>query len=341
MQKIGAAIIGCGAIFPLHAEAVKKLDDAELRLVIDINPDKARDAALFYGCEAAADYKLLLQREDIQVVHICTPHYLHAEMAIELLAAGKHVLTEKPMAENSASAKAMLNAARNSKGQLGVTFQNRYNAASQMIYEYIRSGNLGELICMKGIVTWHRDRSYYSSAAWRGKWTTEGGGVLINQTIHTLDLLQWFGGEVTSVHGSVTADTLRDDIEVEDTAHACINFKSGARALFYGTNAYGTDSPVELEVVFEHGVLYQRRDSLYLWKDGKETQLCEPPRTASEGKSYWGASHSKLITDFYQHVREDRPFWINGEEGIKVLQLIAGLYDDTRSRRGLRYPPEG
>ncbi|MCJ8014687.1 Gfo/Idh/MocA family oxidoreductase [Paenibacillus sp. KQZ6P-2] len=339
MKNIGAAIIGCGSIFPLHAGAVMELENAELRIIIDTDLEKAQVAAQRYGCEAASDYRSLLGREDIQIVHVCTPHHEHAQMSIELLAAGKHVLTEKPMAENIASAIAMLEAARRSKAQLGITYQNRYNTASQMIHEYISSGHLGKLICMKGIVTWNRDPSYYGSAAWRGKWATEGGGLLINQTVHTLDLLQWFGGTVSSVKGSVTADVLGDTIEVEDTAHACIDFASGARALFYGTTAYGTDSPIDLEIVFEHGVLHQWRDTLYLWKDGQETKLYEPSQTQTEGKSYWGTSHGKLIADFYEHVQEDRPFWIDAEEGIKAMQLIADLYDYTRSHMGLRFPP--
>ncbi len=339
MSITGAAVIGCGAISPLHADAIMELGHAKLLIVIDTDLKKAQKTAERYGCEAAADYRMILERDDIQVVHLCTPHHLHAEMAVELLAAGKHVLTEKPMAENVDSAKAMLEAAKTSQAQLGVTFQNRYNAASQMIHDYIASDLLGKLVCMKGIVTWHRDQSYYGSAAWRGKWATEGGGVLINQTLHTLDLLQWFGGSIASVKGSVTADCLGDMIEVEDTAHACIDFTNGARALFYGTNAYRTDSPVELEIVFENGTLQQRRDTLYLWKDGKETRLCEPPAAPQGGKSYWGTSHQKLIADFYQHIEDSRPFWINAEEGMKALRLITDLYDDTRSRQGLRFPP--
>lgn len=339
MQKLGAAIIGCGAIHPLHAGSIAELEDAELRVVIDADPEKAQGAASRYGCEAATDYKVLLEREDIQIVHLCTPHHLHAEMALELFAAGKHVLTEKPIAENAAAAQAMIEAAKKNRRQLGVSFQNRYNDASRIIHEHIVSGELGRLVCMKGIVTWHRGRAYYESGAWRGKWSTEGGGMLINQAIHTLDLLQWFGGEITSVKGSVTCDTLEDAVEAEDSAHACIDFANGARALFYGTNGYRADSPVELEVVFEHGVLTQRRDSLYLWKDGRETLLSEPPRSNFGGKSYWGPSHRKLIADFYAHVREDRPFWIDGEEGIKALHLIEALYERTRSGQGLRFPP--
>ncbi|MGG6310854.1 Gfo/Idh/MocA family protein [Paenibacillus macerans] len=336
-EPIGAAIIGCGTIFPLHAGAVGKLEGVNLKVVVDSDLSKAEQAAAAYGCEAASDYLALLEREDIQVVHLCTPHHLHAEMAARLLQAGKHVLTEKPLAHNLQTAEALLQAAQHRRAQLGVVFQNRYNASSQKIRELIDGSSLGRLLCLKGIVTWQRDEEYYTSSPWRGRWATEGGGVLINQAIHTLDLLQWFGGEIVSVQGSVTADALGDTIEVEDTAHASLQFAGGARALFYATNAYLTNSPVELELVFERGTLYQRSECLYLSSDGRETRLCEPPATLDEsgqvsGKSYWGSSHRLLIADFYDHIRTGSPFWINGTEGIKSLRLISELYRSSRTR---------
>ncbi len=119
MQKLGAAIIGCGAIHPLHAGSIAELEDAELRVVIDADPEKAQGAASRYGCEAATDYKVLLEREDIQIVHLCTPHHLHAEMALELFAVSKHVLTEKPIAENAAAAQAMIDAAKKKPAPAG------------------------------------------------------------------------------------------------------------------------------------------------------------------------------------------------------------------------------
>ncbi|KWX69738.1 Gfo/Idh/MocA family protein [Paenibacillus jilunlii] len=326
MSTIGAAIIGCGAIAPLHANAIQSMEGARLVAVVDTDPVRADQAAHDYGCEAAADYRQLLGRTDIGIVHLCTPHHLHAPMAAEFLQAGHHVLTEKPMALDVPSARRMQEAASASKGQLGVVFQNRYNAPSIRIKETIDSGIMGQLICMKGIVTWHRSEDYYTESSWRGKWATEGGGVLINQTIHTLDLLQWFGGEIASVTGSVTTDVLNEVIEVEDTAHACIRFKNNVRGLFYGTNAYSVNSPVEMELIFEQGTLLLRRDCLYLWKDGQETLLSEPVSTAVEGKSYWGTSHKRLILDFYKHVREGRKFWIDASEGIKALEVIAGIY---------------
>ncbi|WP_379152665.1 Gfo/Idh/MocA family protein [Paenibacillus sp. sgz5001063] len=332
MSTIGAAIIGCGAIAPLHAKAILSLDGARLIAVADSDPEHAAQAALDYGCEAVTDYKQLIGRTDISIIHICTPHHLHASMAVEFLQAGHHVLTEKPMAMDVPSARRMQEAAAVSKGQLGIVFQNRYNEASIRIKEIIDSRILGQLLCMKGIVTWSRSEDYYTQSSWRGKWSTEGGGVLINQTIHTLDLLQWFGGEITSIKGSVTTDVLNEVIEVEDTAHACILFKDNIRGIFYGTNAYSVNSPVEMEVVFELGTLLLRRDCLYLWKDGQETLLCEPTSTAAEGKSYWGNSHKRLIHDFYRHISEGRKFWIDGNEGIKALKVIAGIYQSSESR---------
>ncbi|CAH1057512.1 Gfo/Idh/MocA family protein [Paenibacillus pseudetheri] len=330
MNKLGVAIIGCGAISPLHAKAISVIKDVNLLTVVDIDADKATRAGIEYACHATDDYMEILNDNRINVVHLCTPHYLHAEMAVELLRAGKHVLTEKPIAADLSSAKRMLEEAQESTGQLGVVFQNRYNDASIYMKKTIDSGALGKLLCMKGIVTWHRNESYYKDSNWRGRWSTEGGGVLINQTIHTLDLLQWYGGEIKSVKGSITTDVLDGVIEVEDTAHACIDFENNVRGLFYGTNTYLENSPVELELVFEEGTLNLRRDYLYLWKDGKESLVCEPIFRATEGKSYWGTGHKRLIEDFYDHIFSGRKFWLDGTEGIKALKLVKDIYSSSQ-----------
>lgn len=333
MNKLGVAIIGCGAIFPLHAKAISAIKDVNLLLVADIDADKATREGIEYACDATDDYREILNDNRIDVVHLCTPHHLHAEMAEELLRAGKHVLTEKPIAVDLPSAMRMLEAAQESSGQLGVVFQNRYNDASVYIKKTIDSGDLGKLLCMKGVVTWHRNESYYKDSNWRGRWSTEGGGVLINQTIHTLDLLQWYGGEIKSVKGSITTDVFDGVIEVEDTAHACIDFANNVRGLFYGTNTYLENSPVELELVFEEGTLNLRREHLYLWKDGKETLVCEPMFSPAEGKSYWGTGHKRLIEDFYDHIFSGSKFWLDGPEGIKALELVKRIYSSSQRNK--------
>lgn len=330
-EELGVAIIGCGAISPLHAKAITGIAGVKLLTVADTNIHKAAFMGEEYACQAIDDYRHILKDDRIDIVHLCTPHYLHASMAIELLRAGKHVLTEKPMAVDLPSAYRMIEAAQHSTGQLGVVFQNRYNEASIYIKKATQLETYGRLLCMKGVVTWHRNESYYRDSEWRGRWSTEGGGALINQTIHTLDLLQWFGGEVASVKGRISTDVLHGVIEVEDTAHACIEFNSKVRGLFYGTNTYLTNSPVELELVYEEGVLSLRRDHVYLWKDGRETLLCKPNNLTTKGKDYWGTGHQRLIEDFYSHIHNRQKFWLDGTEGIKVLELIAEIYRSSQS----------
>ncbi len=330
MKSLGTAIIGCGSISGVHLKAIAGLELAQLKAVVDVNESLAQKVAAEYGCDYYTDYKEMLKRDDIQVVHICTGHYLHAPMTVDALKAGKHVLTEKPMAENEASAQTMLDAAKESTDvQLGVIFQNRYNPSSKRMKQAVESGEFGKLLCMKGIVTWSRGPAYYETE-WKGKWATEGGGVLINQAIHTLDLLQWLGGDIASIKGSISNDSLKGVIEVEDSAHAFVQFKNDVKAVFYATNAYGKSTPIEVELIFENGVLSQRGDTLYLEQDGKQTVLAEPVKNDLGEKAYWGVSHQFQIRDFYEHILEGKHFWIDGPEGYKAFRLVMDIYESSR-----------
>lgn len=337
MKTLGTAVIGCGSISGVHLTALAKLELAELKAVVDVNESLAQKAAAEYGCAYYTDYHEMLKRDDIQVVHLCTGHYQHAPMAVDALKAGKHVLTEKPMAENKAAAQTMLQAAKeHPEVQLGVIFQNRYNPASVRMKTAVDNGEFGKLICMKGIVTWYRSAAYYETP-WKGKWATEGGGVLINQAIHTVDLLQWLGGDIASIKGSISTDALEGVIEVEDTAHAHIQFKNGVTAIFYATNAYLKNSPVEMELVFENGTLILRGDTLYLDHNGELTVLAEPVKNTLGAKSYWGMSHEHQIRDFYAHLLEDKPFWLDGPEGYKAFRLVMDIYESSRTGQRVVY----
>lgn len=337
MKPLGVAVIGCGAISSVHLKAVSANPSAQLLAVVDIDAALAEKTAQQYGSSFYTDHHEMLKRDDIDVVHICTGHYLHAPMAVDALRAGKHVLTEKPMAENKAAAQTMLDAAEaNPDVQLGVIFQNRYNPASIIMKKYAESEELGKLICMKGLVTWFRGAGYYATE-WKGKWATEGGGVLINQAIHTLDLLSWLGGEVASVKGTISTDSLESVIEVEDTAHAHLVFENGTTAIFYATNAYRTNSPVEVEMIFEKGKLYLRGDILVLEQNGTQTVLSEPVVNDLGEKSYWGVSHGAQIADFYDHIQAGKPFWLNGPEGYKAFRLVMDIYESSRTGKRIVY----
>ena len=196
-------------------------------------------------------------------MHICLPHYLHAPVAIEALSLGKNVLTEKPMAIMTADARAMIAAAEQSAGRLGVVFQNRYNPAVQQARSLIMSGEMGAFLGMKAQVAWNRTPPYYTESGWRGSKTTEGAGVLINQSIHTLDLLSYLGGPIEKVRASAFTGLLEGVIEVEDNAMAVAVYEGGQRAVIHATNNNVTDAPVEVDIYMEKGALKLFGPKLY------------------------------------------------------------------------------
>ena len=331
MAKIRTALIGCGGISKVHLDALSHMDNVELVSVADVKENRAKARAEQYGCAYTTDWTEYVSRDDIDVVHICTPHYLHAPMAIALLDSGKRVLTEKPMASEVADAEEMI---RHSDGRLAVVFQNRYNEASQFIRQSIADGRYGKLLSMRAAVNWHRTPEYYTSSGWRGFFKTEGGGVLINQAIHTLDLMLYFAGKPASVRGHVSTDLLYDTIEVEDTASGLIKFESGLLANFYCTTTFGTDRPVEIELVFERATLKTDAETLHVTQNGGTELICSS--AASGAKAYWGTTHEVLLRDFYKAVEEKRPFWIDGESALPVLKLLKGVYESSRTGKDVQ-----
>lgn len=324
-NPIRAALIGCGSISPMHLNALSELADVTVTAVCDIAPERARAAAAQFGATAYTDWKKMIADGVADVIHICTPHYLHADMAVAALESGAWCLCEKPVATTNEDARRITDADKSHR--LGVCFQNRYNAASRMLRQLVDEGDLGALRGLRGSVVWSRDAAYYASGEWRGKMATEGGGVLINQAIHTLDLMLWIGGEVADVRGCVSTDLLYDEIEVEDSAHLRVQFQSGISGVFYATNAYVTDNPVELELTFDSGArLILRGDCLTLEKDGMSRVLSLPEEVNLGKKSYWGNGHKRLIADFYEHVRENQPFWIDGAVGATALKVLLSVY---------------
>jgi len=326
VNKLNAAIIGCGAIHDLHADGIINSGIGKIAAVVDIDEEKAKQAALKYDCEYYFDYHDVLKNEDVDVIHICTPHYLHAPMAIDAMNAQKHVLVEKPLALNTEQAYKMIETSDKNDVYFGIAYQNRYNNTSLKLQEVLKSGVLGKIKGLKGIVTWHRTVPYYEESGWRGKYETEGGGVMINQAIHTLDLMQWFGGQVEAVKGHIDTRVLNGIIEVEDTADATLYFKNGAVGIFYATNCYTTNSPVEIEVHCENGTLSIMNNELILSQDGK-TQCLTADRHNSPYKSYWGVSHAKLIYHFYNSiVQQLKNDYIHGKEGVEALKIIEGIH---------------
>lgn len=333
MKKLGSAIIGYGSIGPIHAEAISNLPQVQLKAVVDLNKEARERANNKYHCQVYEQYDQVLQDSEIQVIHICTPHYLHVPMAIQAIQAGKHVLIEKPVAINLkelADIKQILKLYPNTYA--GVIFQNRYNETSIKAKKMIENKEIGEILGIKGILTWYRSEDYYKKSDWRGKWETEGGGVLINQAIHTLDLMQWLGGKIKAIKGSVDIRSLQNIIEVEDTAEATLYFENKYRGIFYATNSYTENSSIELAVHGSQGNITLRDRQLILTKEGQSTIIAKD-RGIQKGKPYWGSSHQKQIDDFYQCIIQKKDYSISIEEAGIAIEMIQGIYQSDRTER--------
>ncbi len=318
-------MIGCGDVSVVHFESIEALADLELVAVCDVDPDAATRASARYGVPSFASHAELLAAIRPDVVHITTPHDQHVQPAIDALAAGVHVVVEKPVAHTCEEADRLVAAAEQPGApKIAVCFQNRYNATSVAAAALLASGELGRVLGGSASVCWHRPSAYYQSRPWRGQFDRSGGGVLINQAIHSVDLLQWLLGEVREVRGRASRLAL-GDVDVEDTAQIVMDHEGGARSVFFATNANATDSPVTLEIVTEGAELFLRRDLTVRYADGR-VEVVEERRAASSGRAYWGVSHQLLIEDFYARLDEPEPFWISPREASKSLDILRRVY---------------
>ncbi len=332
MRRLKCAIAGCGGIAQVHAAALHQQATAELRAFCDIRPERAKAMADTYGGTAYSSLEELLQQEKIDVLHLCTPHALHTPMAAMAAERGIAVFTEKPPVINEAQWEEFQKLGE--KVPVGVCFQNRYNPSVGLLKELLASGRLGKPLGARAFVTWHRDAPYYTESGWRGSLETEGGGVLINQSIHTLDLLGQFLGRAASIDATMTNHHLKGVIEVEDMLEAHIDF-SGSPAVFFATTAHCTDSPVLVELVCENGTVRMEEQEVSLrWKNGgREFHQLPQPLSPTTGKAYWGQSHSLCIADFYRSVLEGTPFRNDIPGVTDTVELMLAAYRSAREHR--------
>ncbi|WP_223256980.1 Gfo/Idh/MocA family protein [Arthrobacter globiformis] len=319
------AVIGCGDVSTVHFEAVAKLDGAALVAVCEADPQRLASAIAAWGVPGYADHLALIEAVKPDVVHICTPHDQHAAVAVDCLERGVNVIVEKPLAHTLAEGRRMVEAASAGGAKIAVCFQNRYNATSQAMHALLSTGELGAVVGASATVMWQRSAEYYQSRPWRGTWSGGGGGLLMNQAIHTVDLLQWLVGDVVAVTGNASTRFLAEAIEVEDTAEFVAEHAGGARSAFYATLANAFNAPVTLDVVTEKAVLSLRGDLTVTHSDGR-VDIVPEGTGASGGRSYWGVSHELLIKDFYARLDDADPFWISPAEAEKSLRIIKEIY---------------
>ena len=316
-------IVGLGAISPLHIRAILKYGQ-KITAICDVDPEKRQKVNAEFGLNAEeySDYNALLASGKVDVVHVCTPHYLHAEIICMALGANIHVLCEKPLAINFEQLDAIEKAVKNSSATLGVCFQNRYNASVLYLKEFFKDK---EIIAATANLVWHRGKDYYSSAKWRGKKQYEGGGVMINQAIHTLDLLQWFCGMPESVIAHCSNNSLKNVIDVEDTAFGCFTLKNGGNFIINATNSAASCFPIVLMFQSKTDAVELSGDNLIV--NGKF--VTKSDGAPIFGKEEWGVGHDKLIKEFYICLENGKKFPIDFYEASKTVKLILKMYQSN------------
>ena len=316
-------IVGLGAISPLHIRAILKYGQ-KITAICDVDPEKRQKVNAEFGLNAEeySDYNALLASGKVDAVHVCTPHYLHAEIICMALGANIHVLCEKPLAINFEQLKAIEKAVNNSSATLGVCFQNRYNASVLYLKEFFKDK---EIIAATANLVWQRDEKYYASGAWRGKKQYEGGGVMINQAIHSLDLLQWFCGMPESVVAHCSNNSLKNVIDVEDTAFGRFTLKNGGNFIINATNSAASCFPIVLMFQSKTDAVELSGDNLIV--NGKF--VTKSDGAPIFGKEEWGVGHDKLIREFYNCLENGKKFPIDFYEASKTVKLILKMYQSN------------
>jgi predicted dehydrogenase len=357
-DEIGFGIIGAGNIAQLHAQAIATLGPGvKLRAVLGKGRARAEELAGRFGADGMgeADADKFFERPDIQVVTICTPSGTHAELGLRAAAAGKHVVVEKPIDVTLERARALILGCAQHRVHLGAIFQSRFMPAVQLIKRAIDGGRLGRLYVVDGYVKWFRDQAYYQAAAWRGTRALDGGGALINQAIHTVDLVRHFAGPVASVYGVVDRKH-HPHIEAEDTALALVKYCSGAAGVIEASTAMAPGFSRRVEVHGEKGSIILDGNDIGLWKlqgssDEREADdraleaLRAASRDASDGSSNPMnldiTAHRRQLEDFVAAVRDTsgarRPA-IDGREALPALELVLAVYRSAEEGKPVDLP---
>ena len=336
---MGIGIIGCGAISRMHIDAYANIPGTPLRAVSDSDPVLAEKTGNAYGVPYYTDYHEMLCRDDLHIISICTPSGLHGEAAIAAAKAHKHVAVEKPMEVTADKIENIIHACTESGVKLTCVYNSRYHESNRLIKRAADNGRFGAIISANAIIRWYREPDYYKNSSWRGTWALDGGGALMNQSIHYIDLLQWFAGDAASVYAK-TGNLLHKYIEAEDTAAAVIRFKSGALGtVTAGTSVY-PGYAAEIQISGEHGSVCVRDSVITAW-DFRESHEIDSEAAflmnkqinnnrASNPMAFNYESHKMLLEKFVSAVREDTEPEITGEEAAKSVKIVLAAYQSAR-----------
>ena len=337
-KKIGYAVVGLG-VGRSHCDAAYKSKNAELTAVCDLLDGKLESAKEAYsGVLTYNSFEEMLKNPDIDIVSVCVPSGLHAKLAVTALEHGKNILVEKPI-DITVEAAMKIEAARLKTGlKAGVIHQNRFNAVMKPVKEAVESGRIGKLILGSFAVKWFRDQNYYDSGGWRGTWDMDGGGSLMNQAVHTVDLMQWLMGDVISV--SSVMGIFNHKIETEDLTVSIVKFKSGAVATFTSSTCCYPGICTDIQVYGEKGSIEVDGDSLKTWKimgtdPSEENQLLETYGAGNGAAAALDPSlmigHAVQVEDIISAVLENRQPLITPVEAMKSVRIINAVYESAKT----------
>ncbi len=344
-REYGVAVVGAGNIAAAHIDAVTRLPNARVTGVASRTPDKARALGERHGLPAYESVALAVADPDVDVVAVCTPSGAHLEPALMAIEAGKHVVVEKPLEVTVARSRALVEAADAAGVALATIFMSRFGDANAFVKRAVDEGRLGPLVQGDAYVKWFRDQAYYDSAAWRGTKRLDGGGALMNQAIHQVDLLLWVMGPVAEVFAY--AGTLAHDrLEVEDTLVAALRYESGALGQVSAATSLWPGLPKALHVHGDSGVAIVEDDVLVEWRT-REGGDAERAQVLSEygGQATGGAAdpmaisfenHRRQYEDLFAALDEGRPPAVDGREGIRSVELIEAIYASVAERAPVR-----
>lgn len=331
----GFAVAGCGAISKAHIESIKKMSSARLVAVWSRSADKAEAVAKAHGAAWETSLQALAGRDDVDAVIVCTPSGYHLEPALAAIEAGKHVVVEKPLEVTEERCQEILERARAQGVQVGVIFQSRFAPANQAVKQALQEGRFGRIVMGDAYVKWYRPQSYYDSGAWRGTWELDGGGALMNQAIHAVDMLLWLMGPVECVDAHA-ACLAHQRIEVEDTLSALLKFSSGAVGVIQATTSVYPGYPKRIEIHGDRGGVVLVDDAVVSWHENGDAAPAAKMLERYGPKGLSGAAsdpmaisfenHQRQLEEFVEAVRAGRPPLVDGREGMRAVQLVRAIY---------------
>ena len=335
-------IIGAGMIGQFHGKAIEAMDGGELHSVFDLRADAAEQLAKPFGAKPFSDIDQFLADDELQVVTVGTPSGAHLDPSLAALRAGKHVICEKPLEVTPERIDLMMDAAEKNGVSLAAVLNRRFHPAMDAFKTAADKGRFGTLTSASAYVKWYRDQAYYDSAAWRGTWALDGGGALMNQSIHTIDALLYLAGPVVSVQAS-TACLTHSDIEVEDTAVAIVEFANGARGVIEGsTSNWSKDGhPARVQLCGDRGSVFLADESFEIWDFMDEapgdTEVHQSMMKGSEAglgandpKAINFEGHQKNFEEVVNAISENREASVNAVEARKAVTLICAIYESAR-----------